>query len=351
MNTSFIVCGQKVDIGTRVVTWEEPQGFNAYDTSKYKVQEVDRRTGKTKTNVVSGVRYSKRTWIKNPSFPQLQGMVTQFFLHHSGLYRSRTTFDVLHKQRRLSCHFILDDDGTIYQTLDLREKAWHGGACNSVAVGIEIDSRAYASKFPTAYDLDSQKKYGVGPRAKSYDTIHGKSILGYCYNDAQYAALIRLAIGLNSVFPVISTHADFPRDGAGNIVKTNIRSPQKHMGYICHFHATRQKTDPIAFDFDRFLRGVRDKNPNIKFAAPGQDLAILEVENEQDYIDIDDWRDIQEALVELGYNPGVVDGVVGKNTRAALKSFQSNNGLVPDGIWGPRSKAAMEKAVRSKRNG
>ena len=39
----------------------------------------------------------------------------------------------------------------------------------------------------------------------------------------------------------------------------------------------------------------------------------------------------QRALVRHGYDPGPVDGLIGPRTRAALRSFQSESGLVPDG--------------------
>jgi len=39
----------------------------------------------------------------------------------------------------------------------------------------------------------------------------------------------------------------------------------------------------------------------------------------------------QQALTQLGYNPGVVDGVIGSGTRAALRAWQKSNGLVADG--------------------
>lgn len=38
-------------------------------------------------------------------------------------------------------------------------------------------------------------------------------------------------------------------------------------------------------------------------------------------------REIQQALLDKGYNPGSVDGVVGRNTRAALEAFQKQNNL------------------------
>lgn len=39
----------------------------------------------------------------------------------------------------------------------------------------------------------------------------------------------------------------------------------------------------------------------------------------------------QEALVKLGYNPGTADGVIGVNTRAALRGWQKAKGLPADG--------------------
>lgn len=55
-------------------------------------------------------------------------------------------------------------------------------------------------------------------------------------------------------------------------------------------------------------------------------------------------------LIACGYDCGSTgaDGSFGKNTLAALKAFQSANGLEVDGIYGPISKAALEKAYASR---
>ena len=42
----------------------------------------------------------------------------------------------------------------------------------------------------------------------------------------------------------------------------------------------------------------------------------------------------QLKLKELGYEVGKVDGIYGKNTAAATKAFQKNNGLTEDGYAG-----------------
>lgn len=43
----------------------------------------------------------------------------------------------------------------------------------------------------------------------------------------------------------------------------------------------------------------------------------------------------QDALNALGYSTGGLDGVFGTNTRNAVLTFQSRNGLSADGIMGP----------------
>lgn len=50
-----------------------------------------------------------------------------------------------------------------------------------------------------------------------------------------------------------------------------------------------------------------------------------------------DVRAVQQALDELGYNPGPIDGVFGRKTSTALKRFQENNGLAVTGTITPET--------------
>ena len=52
-------------------------------------------------------------------------------------------------------------------------------------------------------------------------------------------------------------------------------------------------------------------------------------------------RLIQERLQELGYYPGELDGIFGYGTYEAVRLFQQNNGLTPDGIVGESTLAAL----------
>lgn len=52
-------------------------------------------------------------------------------------------------------------------------------------------------------------------------------------------------------------------------------------------------------------------------------------------------REIQQRLTDWGYYNYTIDGIYGSRTVAAVKKFQSNNGLTADGICGSRTLSAM----------
>ena len=45
----------------------------------------------------------------------------------------------------------------------------------------------------------------------------------------------------------------------------------------------------------------------------------------------EDVAQIQTELIRLGYQPGRVDGIIGPNTMAAIKTYQSEHNLPADG--------------------
>ncbi|MHB0977370.1 MAG: peptidoglycan-binding domain-containing protein [Candidatus Aquicultorales bacterium] len=60
----------------------------------------------------------------------------------------------------------------------------------------------------------------------------------------------------------------------------------------------------------------------------------------------DDVRRLQIYLNTLGFNTGIVDGIFGRTTEGAVREFQRNIGLVPDGIVGDSTTAAF-KSLRN----
>ena len=52
--------------------------------------------------------------------------------------------------------------------------------------------------------------------------------------------------------------------------------------------------------------------------------------------------DLQKALLRAGYDPGPIDGRIGKKTRSAVKAFQKKSGLTSDGVVGEKTWAALK---------
>ena len=59
-------------------------------------------------------------------------------------------------------------------------------------------------------------------------------------------------------------------------------------------------------------------------------------------------KSVQRMLAALGYYNGEVTGNVGEKTKAAIKSFQSKNGLDADGVVGPATLAKLESVYNKK---
>lgn len=53
-------------------------------------------------------------------------------------------------------------------------------------------------------------------------------------------------------------------------------------------------------------------------------------------------KSLQQALEKAGFSPGNADGSFGPGTQAAVIAFQKSEGLVPDGVAGLRTQAALK---------
>ena len=51
--------------------------------------------------------------------------------------------------------------------------------------------------------------------------------------------------------------------------------------------------------------------------------------------------EVQRALLRAGYDPGPIDGKLGKKTKSAIKSFQRKQGLTADGVIGEKTWSAL----------
>ncbi|GAA4611213.1 N-acetylmuramoyl-L-alanine amidase [Saccharopolyspora hordei] len=65
----------------------------------------------------------------------------------------------------------------------------------------------------------------------------------------------------------------------------------------------------------------------------------------------DDVFALQERLLELGFDAGRPDGIFGRQTEQALRNFQREYGLNPDGICGPATLRALRQLAPKVRGG
>jgi len=292
----IVVCGQFFPIGTRVITWLDPRGYDAYrverrfaawtnadwkaSVAENKGLETPNRYGLRKDGLAPAdiERLRGGGW----SLPELQARVDQFVLHYDACGTSRRCFEVLHDLRGLSVHFMLDADGTIYQTLDLKERAWHATTSNSRSVGVEI---AQAGAFPPAQRQRLDAFYAdapdgvrlqfpewIGPPALAtpgfvghparpgpiLGRIQGTEWIQYDFTPEQYAALAKLAAALHRIFPGLVL--DAPRGADGRVTTDTLPAERlaNYRGILGHYHVQPNKVDPgPAFDWERLLRTAR----------------------------------------------------------------------------------------------
>jgi N-acetyl-anhydromuramyl-L-alanine amidase AmpD len=301
---AIVVGGQFFRIGAPVVTWFDLGGYNAYRVDKqfapwaeaqwanYKDDpdmpgyagpqrygwRIDRFNNGTPDFTEEQINAVRRNW----PLSRLRDVVDQFVIHYDVCGTSGVCFDVLHDQRFLSVHFMLDVDGTIYQTLDLQERAWHAGTANSRSVGIEITNMgAYPpdgdNPFDTWYDRDARGTFVTIPNEDSdirrtqrkpgkyylardepiTGTINGSTLEMYDLTEAQYDSLIKLTAALCRIFPKIEN--DYPRLSDGSVDPNELSDDDfaAFQGLIGHFHETSGKTDPgPAFNWEKLQRGV-----------------------------------------------------------------------------------------------
>lgn len=290
----IVVCGQFFHTTAPVVLWMDPGGYDAYRVER-RFSPFDRsdwRSSVADANLDTPNRYGLRLGALSPEqiekfrgggwdLDSLREVVDQFVMHYDVCGVSRTCFKVLHDNRCLSVHFMLDIDGTIYQTLDLKERAWHATTSNTRSVGIEI---ANIGAYPRGDDAQLARWYmphadgGVFIRPPLADhgirtpnfvgrparkqivagTIQGQELSQYDLTPEQYDSLIKLTATLCKVFPKIK--CEQPLDERGKPIPHKLPDDMLNAygGVLGHYHVQTNKTDPgPAFDWDKVINGAK----------------------------------------------------------------------------------------------
>lgn len=296
----IVVAGRFFRTGTPVVLWMDPGGYDAYRVERRfsPFSESSWETSRVATALSSPNRYG----LRNPGLApeqiervrgggwdlaSLQSVVDQFVVHFDVSGTSRQCFKVLHDVRGLSVHFMLDLDGTIYQTLDVKERAWHATSSNTRSVGIEIanigayapgDRKALEQWYQPDGDGDGEGDVRIVVPARLGETgirtpgfvgrpsrpgpvtgkVQGRDLVQHDLTPEQYRALIRLTATLSTVLPKI--RCDYPRDATGRLITGKLPDDEleRYQGVLGHYHVQSNKVDPgPAFQWDRVIEGAR----------------------------------------------------------------------------------------------
>ncbi|MGZ3428076.1 MAG: peptidoglycan recognition protein family protein, partial [Polyangia bacterium] len=191
--SSIIICGQRFDVGQKVITFEDDKEISAY--TPHRTDKPSEVPPFAPAKGMAGIRdrwRPRRLIGSDRSIERLRQVVRQFVVHHDGCQDSRTCFQVLHNERGLSVHFLIDNDGTIFQTLDLVDCAFQAAGVNEISVGVELANRGDAMRFPNDYH---------GKRDKVTCRINGHQFLAYAYTPAQMASMISIGKALARLFP------------------------------------------------------------------------------------------------------------------------------------------------------
>jgi N-acetylmuramoyl-L-alanine amidase len=251
--TAIVIAGQGYDVGRPVVLWcDAERGFDGYsetcvERSLSAGSHCCRRPFR---------RYGERRGVRPGNLQDLQRVVRQLVLHHDGCVNSRSCFYSMHDQPTadggcgLSAHFMIDADGTIYQTLDVSERAFHAEGVNPISIGVEMCNRADASRN----ELDRlPPDYRTRPvRAVE---INGRTHRAFEYRPEQYASAIALTRVLLRAFPNIEPAVP---QKERRLLSTTLADPLAWRGIAGHFHvdSERRKWDPGAFDWNRLLESI-----------------------------------------------------------------------------------------------
>tara|TARA_B100000029_G_scaffold487462_1_gene543028 strand:+ start:235 stop:1140 length:906 start_codon:yes stop_codon:yes gene_type:complete len=157
-------------------------------------------------------------------------------------------------RRNISSHFVIDNDGTIYQMMDTNHVAWHAGKVNKFSIGIDF-SNAFYTKYQSWY---TKNNFGLRP-VLTDSKVHGRKVekhLGYYKVQIEaYKALIE------SLCRHYDIPLECPMDGDEYMTSYHKNSyTGKFSGVVCHFNISKKKIDCAGLELDSILEEIRNSS-------------------------------------------------------------------------------------------
>ena len=176
--------------------------------------------------------------------------ISMFVTHWDVCLNAKSCFKVLNNtKRKASVHFAIDNDGTIYQFMDMNDIAWHAGGktWNDRSLGVEI-SNAYYPKYQSWY-----KRNGFGERPLITDaTVHGKPMEEFMgFYPVQVDALKALYKSMHQACGIPYETPD------GDSTVRSVTSG-KYKGFVHHYNVVKNKIDCAGLDIKKIMEDLKN---------------------------------------------------------------------------------------------
>ncbi len=180
----------------------------------------------------------------------------RYFVNHWDVCLSSRSCQRVLDRRGISVHFLIDNDGTIYQTMDMQHAAWHAGSerTNRPSIGVEI-TNAYYPKYQNWY-----KRHGHGERPvidKAY--VNGNELgpfLGF------YPKQIE---ALKALWQAVSEATGIPMQTPLNQFGNTSKNYEQHVAYgkyegiVSHYHVSKTKIDCAGLDIKSLIDEIEEE--------------------------------------------------------------------------------------------
>lgn len=180
----------------------------------------------------------------------------RLFVNHWDVCLNSHACNSVLNRRGISVHFLIDNDGTIYQTMDMQHGAWHAGTSrvNRSSVGVEI-SNAYYPKYQDWY-----VRNGHGERATIDDAwVHGTKLDPFLdFYPAQIEAAKALWVAIDK-----ATNVEM-QTPLSQFDKTSTKYVQdvvygKYQGIVSHYHCSKRKIDCAGLDIHQLIQDIKNE--------------------------------------------------------------------------------------------
>ena len=179
--------------------------------------------------------------------------INMFVNHWDVCLNSESCARVLNR-RGVSVHFCIDNDGTIYQLVDMNHAAWHAGSkkWNHSSVGVEI-SNAYYPKYQSWYKRNGFEERQLVEGA----SCHGRGMDPFMdFYPVQMQALKALWTACHEGLGI---PYKCPTDKNGKTLKkvSTSAAAGRFKGFVSHYHLTRGKIDCANLDIKTILEDLK----------------------------------------------------------------------------------------------